>query len=234
MRRTVPPLEACLRPANFWRGWVGLLMIAAGMGAAGLAALAPLVAPPAAKPSPGARPAPPPVVEPIHLSFLPPKGPVGIRVVLEGKGLEQTRSVRFGARETPFRTVSDQRVEVHVPEGAVTGPITLTTAEGALFTSGADFKVTRGVPPAPVITGFRPASGPGGTEVSVAGSGFEPVEEVRVGGRPAEFTLLTDTALVLYVPPDHPNSGPIVLISPFGIAASGEAFQVSGPPEKNK
>jgi hypothetical protein len=126
--RAVPPLEACLRPANFWRGWVGLAMVAAGVGAAGLA----------------------PLVPPARLSCLPPKGPPGARVVLEGKGLEQTRSVRFGDRPALFRTVSDLRVETHVPEGAASGPIVLTIAGGGRFTSGIDFQVTGGGAAGPV------------------------------------------------------------------------------------
>jgi hypothetical protein len=151
-------------------------------------------------------------------------------VVLEGRGLEQTRSVCFGDRPALFRTVSDQRVEAHVPEGAVTGPITLTTAGGGRFTSGAAFQVTREVPKPPALTAFKPASGPGGTEVSVSGQGFEAVEEVLVGGKAAEFTQLTDTDLVLYVPPEHPASGPIVLRSPFGTASSSQAFQITAGP----
>ena len=208
MTRAVPPMDACLRPATFWRGWVGLAMIAAGMGAAGIARLAP--------PPPESR-----------LSFLPPKGPVGIRVVLEGRGLERTRSVRFGARDALFTVVSGERVETHVPDGAVTAPITLTLEGGAVLTSGAEFRVSKEVPIPPVISGFKPGSGPGGTEVSVAGTGFEAVEQVWVGGRVAEFTTLNDAALVLYVPPDHPLSGPVVLSSPFGTTASSEPFQVT-------
>jgi hypothetical protein len=211
LSRTVPPLEACLRPANFWRGWIGLVMIAAGMGAAGLAQMAAS-----------------------HLAFLPPKGPVGIRVVLEGKGLAQTRSVRFGpcakVKAAEFRAVSDERVEVHVPEGALSGPITLTTADGTEFTSGADFQVTQERPGPPAITGFRPGSGPGGTEVSVEGSGFKAVENAWVGGRRAEYTLHTDASLTLYIPPEHPLSGPIVLASPFGTGSTATAFEVIAAP----
>jgi hypothetical protein len=169
---------------------------------------------------------------PAPLSFLPHRGPVGIRVVLEGQGLISTASVRFGPRPAPFKVVNDQRVDTHVPEGADSAPITLTTAGGRVFTSGAAFQVTREVPGPPVIQDFRPRSGPGGTEVVVSGSGFEAVEEARVGGREAEFTMHTDQAMVVHVPLENPVSGPIAVISPFGTGSSSHAFQVSaqGPP----
>jgi hypothetical protein len=91
-------------------------------------------------------------------------------VVLDGPGLGAANSVRFGAKPALFRIVSDQRVETRVPEGAVSAPITLTTTGGALFTSGADFQVTREAPAGPVIGDFRPHAGPGGTVLGAAGS----------------------------------------------------------------
>ena len=195
---------------DFRRGLAGFLIIAAGVTAASLAL-----------PEPG-------LPGPAPLSFLPHRGPEGIRVVLEGQGLAGTNSVRFGSKPAAYRIVSDQRVETHVPDGAESAPITLTTTGGLLFTSGADFQVTREKPRPPVIQGFRPHAGPGGTEVVVEGSGFEAVEEAKVGGRETEFTMHTDQAMVVHVPEDRPVSGPIALISPFGVATSSLAFQVKG------
>jgi hypothetical protein len=190
---------------------VGLLLLALGLGAASLA-----------RPDPAA-----PALA--QLSFLPNEGPVGIRVVLEGDGLQDTRSVRFGAREATFTMVSGERVETHVPPGAESEPITLVTAAGERFTTGAPFQVTPGRPGPPAIREFWPASGPGGTELNLSGSGFAGVEEAKVAGRPAEFTLLTDTDLVLYLPPDLAASGTITLTSPFGTTSSTRAFQVTAP-----
>jgi hypothetical protein len=118
------------RSADFGRGWVGLLLLAAGLGAASLA-----------PPDPAAQ---------AQLTFQPGKGPAGIRVVLEGDGLESVRRVRFGTQEAPFKVVSPQRVETHVPQGAASAPITLVGA-GGVYSTGAAFQVTPERPGPPAI-----------------------------------------------------------------------------------
>jgi hypothetical protein len=207
MRRIMPghaprPTAFSLKTADFGRGWAGLLLIAAGLGAAGLAPQDPAAG---------------------LISCLPTRGPAGIRVVLEGDGLESTRGVRFGAQEAAFMVLSGQRVETHVPPGAASAPITLLGAAG-VYTTGTAFLVTPGRPGPPAIAQFWPASGPVGNELSVTGSGLASVEEVRVAGRPAEFSILSDTDLVLYVPADQAASGPLTLNSPFGTAVSAQPF----------
>ncbi|MDR3672509.1 MAG: hypothetical protein P4L36_16805 [Holophaga sp.] len=126
LRPTAPPRKS----ADFGRGWAGLLLIAAGLGAAGLA---------------------PAVSEPASPAFLPMKGPVGIRVILEGDGLETTRVVRFGALEASFKVLGPRRVETRVPEGAASAPITLVSAEGRVLTTGAAFQVTPEQPGPPAM-----------------------------------------------------------------------------------
>ena len=126
------PSRPAPRPPEFGRGRVGLLLISAGVAAPSL------VLPEPGPTLPGA------------LAVQPPRGPVGARVVLEGRGLSSVSSVRFGSLPATFRVLDDRRVEVQVPAGTRTGPITLTTGEGELFASGADFQV---VP--------APSSGPG-------------------------------------------------------------------------
>ncbi|MGA2081151.1 MAG: IPT/TIG domain-containing protein [Holophaga sp.] len=207
--RSTRPSDSRLRFPELGRGWVGVLMVAAGLGAAGLV--------PDDPSAPGLA----------QFSFLPPKGPVGIRVVLEWDAQEAPQAVRFGVLPASFRVVRPGVVETHVPEGAGTGPITLVGESGRAYTSGAPFQVLpeRGKPPA--ISAFWPRSGPGGTELSLSGASLGAVEEVRVGGRVAEFTTLTDTDLTVYIPPDLTVSGPIAVISPFGTAVSGQAFQVT-------
>jgi hypothetical protein len=209
--RSNRPSESGLRFPELGRGWIGVLLVAAGLGAAGLA--------PDDPSSPGLA----------QFSFLPPKGPAGIRVVLEGEALDTPKVVRFGVLPAAFKVVSPGRIETHVPEGAGTGPITLVSESGRTYTSGAPFQVLPGRGKPPAITSFWPGSGPAGTELSLTGASLEAVEEVRVGGRVAEFTTLTDTDLTVYIPPDQAVSGPIAVISPFGTAVSGQPFQVTSP-----
>jgi hypothetical protein len=200
-----------MRFPELGRGWLGVLMVAAGLGAASLAPY---------------DPAAPALT---RFSFLPPRGTAGIRVVLEGDGLQNPRSVRFGSQPAPFRALDAGRVETHVPEGAATAPITLVTETGQTLTSGVPFQVLAGRPQPPAITEFWPGSGPAGGDVSLSGTSLDGVEEVRVAGREAEFTLLTDTDLVVHIPADLTASGPIAVITPFGTAVSGQAFRLTAP-----
>ncbi len=81
-------------------------------------------------------------VTPQILSFNPPSGPVGTAVTITGVSLTQATKVTFGAvNATTFTVNSDTQVTATVPTGAKTGKIGITTAGGAVTSSGT-FTVT--------------------------------------------------------------------------------------------
>jgi uncharacterized repeat protein (TIGR03803 family) len=82
-------------------------------------------------------------VTPQIKSFKPKTGPVGTQVKITGVSLTQTSAVSFGGvAASIFSVNSDTQVTATVPTGALTGPITITTAGGSVA-SKANFTVTQ-------------------------------------------------------------------------------------------
>jgi hypothetical protein len=79
--------------------------------------------------------------KPVVQQVLPLSGAVGTQVTLFGGWLLGPTSVTFnGVPATSVTATSSQSVLVDVPEGATTGPITITTP-GGTFTTSQDFVV---------------------------------------------------------------------------------------------
>jgi len=76
-------------------------------------------------------------------TFTPATGKVGDSVQITGAGLIQTSSITVGGvRVTAFTVNSDSTVTFHVPAGAQTGTIALTTPGGKVIGKGT-FTVTK-------------------------------------------------------------------------------------------
>jgi hypothetical protein len=81
-------------------------------------------------------------------------------------------------------------------------------------------------PTSPSISGFSPASGPIGTVVSIAGSGFTGATAVRFSGVAASsFVVVSDSAITAIVPTGA-VSGPISVTTPGGTGTSATKFTV--------
>jgi uncharacterized repeat protein (TIGR03803 family) len=73
-------------------------------------------------------------VKPKITSFTPPSGPAATLVTINGTGLIQATTVKFGTvKATTFTVVSDSQVTAVVPSGVAAGavPISITTPGGA-------------------------------------------------------------------------------------------------------
>jgi len=107
--------------------------------------------------------------------FAPTAMTVGNTIVLTGSGLTNTQSVTLNGLTVPTWVVnSDTQLTLLVPPTAVTGTLQIVTTAGTV-TSGSVFTVI------PQISGFTPASGPVGTQVTVTGSGFVGATRVTFG-----------------------------------------------------
>jgi len=132
-------------------------------------------------------------VSPTITSFSPSGGGSGTLVTVTGTGLSNTSIVRFGGGAAIASPISDSQVRTFVPVSVLPGPIEVQTPFGSA-TSGQDFS------PAPAIVYTIPPSAPVGTSVSLHGRGFTGAIEVRFGGVPASFELMSDSRITAVVP----------------------------------
>lgn len=119
--------------------------------------------------------------------------------------------------------------------GAANGgiPTSLTwvhkdTAGNVLRSGTRDCGAAPPPPAAPSITGFTPASGPVGTSVTIAGTGFTGATQVTFNSTAATFNVSSSTQITTTVP--NATSGPIRVVTPGGTATSATSFTVTTPP----
>jgi hypothetical protein len=79
----------------------------------------------------------------------------------------------------------------------------------------------------PEITSFYPTSGYAGTSVTITGSNFTGVNDVRFNGMSASFAFVSDTRVTVVVP-NGATTGRMTLTTPSGTATSGADFTVIG------
>ncbi len=158
--------------------------------------------------------------------FAPLFGQPGNVVTVTGSGFAGATLVQF-ANLTPgdFNILSDTQLSVVVPEGAASGPLSVT-ADGTTVSSGASFLV------APTITGFTPASGAAPTQVAISGANFIPGgTTVSFSGTngPVNGTVVALTQVNVIVPAGA-SDGPITVTTSAGSATSAGSFVVSQLP----
>jgi len=78
----------------------------------------------------------------------------------------------------------------------------------------------------PVVSGFSPAGGPAGTEVTLLGNAFGGTTSVAFGGVPAETFDVDTRAQIRAVVPPGATSGPIVVTTDRGAGSSAVPFDV--------
>jgi len=165
-------------------------------------------------------------------SFTPASGPVGTLVTISGANFGGNVSVTFGGNVTAAATlISAVSAKASVPDGALTGPITVANEAGT-STSVASFKVS------PKITGFSPASVPvGGTDVVtvtgvnlLAASGV-PVVKVGAFTIPAASVLgNSSTTTIQFLVTPGAVTGKISVTTIDGSGTSASDLVVIQPP----
>ena len=147
---------------------------------------------------------PPLVQPPVITSFTPAGGAPGIEVTITGTGFSpvaNSNTVKFADNKTAVVTAAATTwIKVTVPQGAVTGNISLAVSGAGAVMSATVFTV----PASPVITSFAPALGLPGDTVVVRGTGFSSVtgdNTVKFADNAiATVTASTSTQLTVVVP----------------------------------
>ena len=157
---------------------------------------------------------------PVITALEPAQGGVGESVGIVGTNLLGATGVSFNGTTGTITNVTATEVTATVPNGATTGPITLTTPAGSA-TSAQEFTIY----PTPAVRTVSPLSGPIGTKVRVDGQNLAGATEVTFGGVPA--TIVSDSATRVVVTAS--GSGPVTVTTPGGAATGSQGFTVSAP-----
>ena len=108
------------------------------------------------------------------------------------------------------------------------GNLVGTTVFGGDNQLGVIFRVNLQAAEPPVITGFSPAVGPSGTDVTISGSGLTGTTAVAFHGIPSESFSTSPFEIIARVPPGA-TTGKIAVTAPGGTAFSTADFTVPGP-----
>jgi IPT/TIG domain len=113
-------------------------------------------------------------------AFDPIEGPAGTQVVIQGTGFAGVQTVTFGGgvEAASVTQATDTELRVTVPEGATTGPITVTTPAGTGTSTGA-FTVLPPEEEPPAPAGEEGEAEP--TTVEEEAPAFDPEEHLEAG-----------------------------------------------------
>ena len=147
---------------------------------------------PLAIPTVGVMPAR--AIAPRIAAFLPLSGAPGTSVTITGVAFDDTSTVtdvRFHGAPATFTVHSTLQLTATVPAAASTRTITVSDSEGT-STSLVPFSITAPAPLSLVVASFLPLTGPTGTPVTIAGTGFTGATSVKFNGTSAAFAAATE------------------------------------------
>ena len=151
-------------------------------------------------------------------SLLPTSGKVKASIQILGQGFTGATGVSFNGTAATFKVTNNTSISATVPNGATTGPVTVTMPAGSLASNKA-FRVT------PSIKSFTPTSGTVGTSVGITGVSLLQTSKVTFGGVTATFTVNSD-GMVTATVPTGARSGKIAITTAGGTATSSTNFTI--------
>jgi hypothetical protein len=170
---------------------------------------------------------------PTIIAVEPPAAPPGREVVVRGTnfgGDVRAVDLRLGGTPLVVRAVTPTAITAVLPADLPAQSARLNLNVGGLgpAQSPSDFAVLAPL----VITGFSPASGPAGTQVTLTGTGFGARPQdvaATISGARCEVVSVAPTQLVLRVP--GAQSGPLeVTVAGSGTVRTQTPFVVTRPP----
>lgn len=166
--------------------------------------------------------------------FAPASGPVGASVVITGTNFDTTpanNKVQFNGVAAVPTVSSATSITVAVPQGATTGPVTISNVNGVVISSQS-FAVT--LSPGNIVAqsgviSFTPSSGPVGTSVTIVGTGFSAVlanNVVTFNGTMAGVSAASVDQLSVTVPAGA-TTGVVAVIAGGVTQISSQVFVVT-------
>ncbi len=151
-------------------------------------------------------------------SFTPTSGVIGSSVNISGTTFTAATDVDFNGTAATFTVVSDVLIQATVPNGASTGPISVTTPDGIDY-SATDFTVL------PDVSSFTPTAGIVGDNITINGTGFTGATNVQFNGVSCSFTVNSDIDITATVP-NLATTGVVTVTTPSGTNSSTSDFTV--------
>ncbi|CAN5500245.1 hypothetical protein BH11PLA2_BH11PLA2_03460 [soil metagenome] len=181
-------------------------------------------------------PSPPTQIEVVS-TFSPSSGLSGSIVSVFGTNFIGTQTVSIGGVLAPNFTVdpTGNRIDIVVPTGAQSGPITIITPGGSA-TSTRDFRVE--AQPPPLVTTVSSATAIPGQEVTLTGAYFTGAYLIRFnyaggssGFSTTSFIVDSPTQIRVKVPAlATASTGPIQVVTNDGFGVSTSTLQILTPP----
>ena len=150
----------------------------------------------------------------------------GTSVSITGTNLTGASAVKFGSNNASSYTVNSSiSITATSPAGSGTVDVTATTVGGTSATSGSD-QFTYSVA-APTVTLVSPNSGPtaGGTSVSITGTNFSSVSNVKFGSTSAASYTVNSTTSITATSPAGTGAVDITVVAAAGTSATGSPDQ---------
>lgn len=158
------------------------------------------------------------LARPVVTSVTPSTATVGDTVVIKGTALKNTTAVYFGGKAAAsFAVDASLQIRAVVDSGA-TGRVTIITPGGK--DTGMFFTY---LPPAPVITGFAPATASTGDTVNIYGKRLNNVTVAQLGVDRGGFRIVNDT-LIKVVVVSAASSGYVYVANRYGADTSATRF----------
>lgn len=160
----------------------------------------------------------------------------GTVVTITGTDLAGATAVHFGSvNATSFTVDSPTSITAVAPASpAGTVDVTVTTPAGTSPTGSADLFTFVTPGPAPVVRRVAPRTGPaaGGTTVTITGTGFAGVTDVRFGSADAaSFTVTSTRSITAVSPTGAAGTVDVTVTTPNGTSATGAGDRFTlGPP----
>ncbi|MBL0742480.1 IPT/TIG domain-containing protein [Chryseolinea lacunae] len=166
----------------------------------------------------------------LHITSLSPThGPAGTRVTVAGSGFSTmplSNVVTFNGTPATVTSATENQLVATVPATATSGVVNVTV-DGREAT-GPVFTVEAVLGPGPVVTNITPRAGPVGTQVIIAGSGFDTnasQNAVTFNGTTATITQASATELKTTVPTGATTGN--LVVTTGGKNSAGMLFTVT-------
>jgi IPT/TIG domain len=152
----------------------------------------------------------------------------GARVTLTGTNLATVTEVKFGSAASVPASCSETECQATSPAGSGAVHLTVSTVGATSAPSSANLFTYVPVGPAPTVKRLSAKLGPavGGTPVTITGSAFTGVTEVRFGPASAsDVTVVSSTSITVVSPAGTTGTADVTVITPNGTSALGSKDQ---------